>query len=374
MRDYYEILGVGKDASQEEIKKKYRSLALKMHPDRLVGKSQSEKKEAEKKFQEITNAYETLSNEDSRKKYDLESSGFGGFDGFGNSGSSPFEDIFDNFFWGGEKTRAKNDSNSPRRGEDILINITISFKELVLGVEKVFDIDLLKSCPKCLQSGAYSNEHIKTCHSCNGRGFVDIVQRSIFGNVRTQSNCNICKGRGKIISKKCDICRGNKFITKQETIKAKIPKGIKPGQRLRMRSLGNDGLYTSERGDIFIEVKVKEHKYFQRKNNDINVTLPISFIDSILGNSVKVLTVEGIENVDIPRGSQFGDILTLKNRGFYFDIGRQNRGDFKIFLDIKMPKKIGKETEEIFRKLYENTSWDPNRDFVEKNKDILNEN
>ncbi|WNE41863.1 MAG: Chaperone protein DnaJ [Mycoplasmataceae bacterium] len=377
MKDYYEILGVSKDASQEEIKKKYRTLALKMHPDRLVGKPESERKEIEKRFQEITNAYEVLSNENSRKKYDLESRG-GSFDGFGGFGgdASSFEDIFESFFWGGGRETSsskKRDSNSPKKGEDILLNVSISFKESVLGVDKKFKIDLLISCSKCSQTGAYSNEYIKNCSPCNGKGVVDVVQRSLFGNIRTQSICSHCQGLGKIISKKCDLCKGSKFTNQQKIIDVKIPKGIKSGQRLRMSSSGNDGLYGAPKGDIFVDIKVKDHKYFQRKGNDIHIQLPISFIDSILGGTVKVITVEGVEDIKIPQGSQFGESVVLKNRGFYSDINSKSRGDFYIWLQIKLPKKIGSETEEIFRKMQEKTSWDPNKNFLEKNKDIINE-
>lgn len=374
MKNLYELLGVDKNASQEEIKKKYRSLALKMHPDRLSGKSVDERKSIEAKFQEITNAYETLSDPQKRNKYDLESRGFSGsssFEGFGEN-SSVFEEIFNDFFWGKEKP-TKRDPNSSRRGEDILLSVTISFKEFVLGIERKVRIELLKACPRCLQSGAYSKEHIKICQSCNGKGSIDVFQRSIFGNIRTKSNCSSCKGLGKIISKKCDLCKGNKFVNEQEIIDIKIPRGIKIGQRLRMRSLGNDGLYTSEKGDIFVEIKVKDHKYFQRKNNDIHVNLPISFIDSILGNTVKVITVEGIENVKVPQGSQFGDNIILKNKGFYTEIGKQNRGDFYIWLQIQLPKRISKSTEIVFKKLNEDTTWFPNKEFIEKNKEILHE-
>ncbi len=361
MKDYYEILGVAKNASAEDIKKKYRSLALKMHPDRLVKKSDLEKKEIEKRFQEITNAYETLSNEKTRRQYDNESrggftSGFGGgFEGFSSAGdeSSVFQEIFENFFQSGRRASSTTRANTPRRGEDILISVVLPFRKAVNGTEITREIDFLYACPACKQTGAYSKDHIKTCSTCNGSGSVENIQRSFYGSIRTSTVCSTCKGSGKIISKKCDLCRGKNFVTRSRTVDIKIPRGLQVGQRLRIPSGGNDGLYSSEKGDIFIEFEIEENSYFKKKNNDIHVQLPISFLDAIVGNTVKVVTIEGVEELKVPRGSQFGDCVVLRNKGFYTGVSRENRGDFYVWLKIMLPRKISSESENTLRDLQE---------------------
>lgn len=374
-RSYYEILGLEKNTSQEDIKKKYRSLALRFHPDRMVGKPESEKKEAEKKFQEITNAYETLSNEKSREKYDSEREGFSGFgnsEGFGDS----FEDIFESFFAGTSsrsKRSSKSDADSPRRGEDILFSISVSFKEFVFGTEKSFSLDFLKSCPKCSQTGVDSESDVRTCYSCNGKGFIGIIRRSLFGNIETKSSCPTCKGKGKIISKKCSLCKATKFINEKRTFKIEIPRGIKSGERIVKKSFGNDGIYSSEKGDVYFEINVENHNYFSIKGNDIHVNLPVSFIDMILGDIVKVITVEGLEEVKIPQCSQFGDHVIVRNKGLYTKVNGQTRGDFYVWFQVRLPRRISSETEIILKKMQNNTEWKPNEDFIKKNKNILNE-
>jgi molecular chaperone DnaJ len=377
-RSYYEILGLERNASQEDIKKKYRSLALKFHPDRMVGKPEAEKKETEKKFQEITNAYETLSNEKSRKKYDSEREGFTGFgfdgnsEGFGDS----FENIFESFFTGTSSRNrhfSKSDVDSPRKGEDILFSISVSFKEFVLGTEKSFNLDFLKACPKCSQTGADSESDIRTCYSCNGKGFIEVIRRSLFGNIETKTSCPTCKGKGKIISKKCSLCKATKFVNEKRIFKIEIPRGIKPGERIVKKSSGNDGIYSSEKGDVHFEVNVKNHSYFSIKGNDIHINLPVSFINMIIGDIIKVITVEGLEEIKIPQCSQFGDHVIIRNKGLYTKVNGQTRGDFYVWLQVRLPKRISVETEIILKKMQNNTEWKPNEDFIEKNKNILSE-
>lgn len=374
-KSYYEILGVEKNASQDDIKKKYRFLALKLHPDRMVGKSDSEKKDAEKKFQEISNAYKVLSDENTRRKYDSETEGFTGFrsaaGGFGES----FEDIFESFFSGGSgrnKSSSKKD-NVSQKGEDILYSISISFKEFILGAKKEFTSNFLKACPKCAQTGANSEADIKTCSTCNGRGEVDVIRRSLFGNIETRSTCSSCKGKGKIISKKCSVCKATNFISEKQNFELEIPKGLKPGERIVKRGVGNDGFLNSEKGDVYFEVNIQSHNYFSLKGSDIHVELPISFIDAILGSRVKLITVEGLEEIEIPSCSQFNDHLVIKNKGAYTGINSQARGNFYVWLQIRLPRKINIETARIFKNMQNNTEWNPNQDFIEKNRKILNE-
>lgn len=328
-KSYYEILGVEKNASQEDIKKKYRSLALKLHPDRMVGKSDLEKKDAEKKFQEITNAYEVLSNEKTRRNYDSERDGFAGFgSGYGDS----FEDIFSSFFSSnsGKRKSASKRDDAPRKGEDVLYGISVSFEDFILGAKKQLTEDFLKACPGCAQTGANSPEDVRTCSACDGKGEVDVIRRSLFGNIETRSVCPTCKGKGKIISKKCSVCRGTNFVNEKRTFEIEIPRGLKPGQKIIKKAAGNDGLHGVGKGDIYIEIDIKNHPYFVLKGIDIHVELPISFISAILGGSVKLVTVEGIQEIEIPSCSQVGDHLIIKNKGAYTRVNSETRGDLYV--------------------------------------------
>jgi molecular chaperone DnaJ len=379
-KDYYDTLGVSKNASEEEIKKAYRKLALKYHPDRNPGD-----KEAEIKMKEINQAYSVLSDKEKRRNYDRYGNeepffrqGSGGFGGFHTS-SSFFEDILDSFGFGSEidfgrkKTQTTQEFEETQAGEDLFFKLQLTFKESVLGVKKKISFEVKRGCTSCHQSGAYSESDVIECLGCQGRGVVTTTQRTILGTIRSQTTCPRCQGERKIIKRKCETCQGKKFITQKEILDINIPRGIQPDQKLRYPEVGNDGLYGSKRGDIYITVKVQENSYFQRKVNDIHVSLPISFLDAILGNEVEVITLEGIKKVLVPSGTQVGDYLLLKNHGCYLGINKNSRGDMYVWLQIKLPKKVGKETEEILQKLQKNTNWNPNRDFIEKNLKLLEE-
>ena len=240
----------------------------------------------------------------------------------------------------------------------------MTFKESVFGTKKNVILNLQKVCPNCRQSGAYSPNDIQECSSCRGTGEVNSVQRTVLGTIRTQVTCSRCQGEGRKIKRKCEKCKGTKFISKQETIPFVIPVGVKSGERLRYKEIGNDGWYGGERGDIYIIIKVKENPYFQRKGNDIHVNLPISFLDAILGGKVKVITLEtrvengiikGLEEIDIPAGSQHGDCLTLRGQGCYSEINRSVRGNLYIYLQIKLPPKeiLSPSTERMLHDLQE---------------------
>lgn len=379
-KNYYETLEINRNANAEEIKKVYRKLAAKWHPDKWANKSPQERQEATKKMQEINEAYDVLGDEQKKKTYDLygqsssEATGFNpqDFGGFGGN-SSIFDDIFDIFTGGrhSSRTTTKKTGEISQKGEDILLNISLSFKESILGTSKKVILELERSCVSCKQTGAYSPNDIKECSNCHGQGVVSMVQQTVLGNIRTQTTCSLCRGRCRIITRKCENCSGRKFIKKRETVQIDFPRGIQPGKRLRMKCLGNDGWYGGERGDIYIETDIKKHRYFQRKDNDIYVSVPISFLDAILGNSVEVITIEGIEKIKIPAGSQNGDHLVLKNRGCYLGVGNYSRGDFYIWLQVMLPKKVKPKTREILEKIEKDTDWHPNQDFIIKNKDII---
>jgi molecular chaperone DnaJ len=380
-KNYYDVLGVSKNASEAEIKSAWRKLTLKYHPDRWVNKSETEKKQAEEKMKEINQAYEVLSNPEKRQNYDR----YGNAEGFAQGppeggfgrGEDFFKDIFDTFFGGGGDHSGRRtyseDRTRPRAANDILINITLSFKESVLGVRKKVVLELERACNACQQTGAASRSDIGECPTCQGRGVVNAIQRTVLGAIRTQITCSSCQGEGKIIKKKCRECGGKKFVTQKETIELNIPRGIQPEKKLRYQGIGNDGWYGGARGDIYVAIKVKENPYFQRKSDDIHIKLPISFLDAILGSTVEVITLEGVEKISVPAGTQNGDHLTLRNRGCYLGINKTARGNFYIWLQVKLPKKITPATERILCNLQQETSWNPNRDFIEKNKDIIDQ-
>ncbi|CAI2167682.1 18445_t:CDS:2 [Funneliformis geosporum] len=282
---YYEILGVSEDASESEIKKAYRNLAKQYHPDKNLGN-----KEGEEKMKEINEAYEVLSDPQKRQNYDLYGSDRSSAQGFDTSGFS-----------------------GRTAGSDVLINISLTFKESVFGTKKKISLNLKKACQVCRQTGAYSPNDIQECSACQGRGIVNSVQRTLLGTIRTQL----------------------------KTIPFVIPSGIRQGEKLRYRGIGNDGWHGGEKGDIYVVIKVEENPYFQRKGDDIHVNLPISFLDAILGGKVKVITLEEdekIKEIEIPPGSQNGDLLVLKGYGCFLGINKTARGNLYIRLQVELPK------------------------------------
>nr|CAG8528829.1 11833_t:CDS:2 [Entrophospora candida] len=318
---------------KEEEQKDEKEDTLDVHPE-PKDKDKNEKKVAGEKFKEIKEAYEVLSDPEKRQKYDLYGSAEDPAQGFNTSGFSGrsgnfFEDIMKTFFGGDD-------------------SITLTFKESVFGTKKNISLNLQKVCSDCRQTGAYSPNDIQECSTCQGTGIVNAIQRTVLGTIRTQIPCSRCQGEGKKIKRKCEKCKGIKFIPKQETIPFVIPSGVKSGERLRYKGIGNDGWYGGERGDIYVVIKVKENPYFQRKGNDIHVNLPISFLDAILGNTVKVITLE-----------------TRVENGVVKDLE-----EVKIPA-VKLPKKVASATEGILRNIQKETTWNPNHDFIEKNKDII---
>lgn len=301
-RDYYEVLGVSKDADEAAIKKAYRVLAKKYHPDTNPGD-----KEAEAKFKEASEAYAVLSDPQKRQQYDQfghaafenggGAGGAGGFD-FGDMGDM-FGDIFGDLFGGGRTRRGGG--NGPVKGANILASVKLTFKEAIFGCEKELDLNLKDTCTKCNGSGAKPGTSPVTCSKCGGSGQVVMTQQSLFGMVRNVTVCPDCKGKGKIIKEKCPDCYGTGYISNRKKIKVSIPAGIDNGQRVRLAGKGEPGINGGERGDILVEVSISRDPVFERQDMNIYSTVPISFADAALGNTIRIATVDGQVEYDVNR-------------------------------------------------------------------------
>ena len=348
-RDYYEVLGVSKDADADTIKKAYRSLAKKYHPD--INKAA----DAPEKFKEVQEAYEILSDETKKNLYDRyghagvdpnASSNMGG--GFGGFNFNDFDvgDIFSSFFGGGKRTR----NTGPMQGEDKYLQMEISFLEAAFGVKKVIALTVDERCASCQGTGAKNGTELETCSSCRGTGSVRTQQRTMFGTFESTSTCPYCKGKGKVIKTKCDDCKGEGYIRKKVNVDVNVPAGINNGQQLRITGKGEKGINGGPNGDLYVEIIVSKHKYFQRQNNDVYVNVPISYVDAALGCKLEVPTIHGDVKVDVPSGIQNGQKLRIKGKGIK-DLRSSNVGDEYIILDIKVPSKLSKEEKDLYQKL-----------------------
>lgn len=356
-RDYYEVLELSKNASSEDIKKSYRKLAKKYHPD--INKDPG----AEEKFKEINEAYEVLSDPQKKQIYDqyghagLENGGMGGFEGFSSGGFGDLNDIFEsfmggmggfsNFGFGGSRSAR---SNAPIKGDNRYIQISIEFLEAVKGVSKTITINVDKKCEKCDGTGAKSKNDIKTCSTCNGNGKVTRQQRTAFGIMQSVVDCPDCRGTGKTILNKCPNCNGEGYINKKENVEVKIPAGISTGQQVRISGYGERGYNGGPNGDLYIEINVKDHKFFHREGNDIYITVPISVVDATLGCKVDVPTCNGDVTLTIPAGSQPGQKLRLKGYGVK-NLRSNDIGDQYVELRVEIPTKLNKEEKELYQKL-----------------------
>ena len=348
-RDLYEVLGVQKSASKDEIKSAYRKLAKKYHPD-------NKETGDEAKFKEVQEAYDILFDDQKRSAYDQ--FGFAAFEqGAGQPGSNPFEggfgfggdgvdlgDIFSSFFGGGR--RAQRANNGPKRGDDVIMRVKVDFMDTILGRDIEIPLNVDETCPSCQGSGAKTANDIKTCPQCNGMGYVRTQRRSLFGMIEQQETCPRCNGRGKTISSPCPNCGGKGYNRVKKTIKVHIIAGINNGQQIRVQGMGERGLNGGPNGDLFIEVNVKPHQYFKRDGNDIHLNIPIDFVDAILGTSVDVPTVYGEATLNIPNGTQPGQIFRMKGQGVK-DLRSGRPGDQYVHLDIKMPTSLTKQQKDL---------------------------
>ena len=381
-RDYYEVLGVSKTATDEEIKKAYRKLALKYHPDYNPGD-----KSAEEKFKEINEAHEVLSDPEKRKRYDqfgfagvdpnYAASQGGGAGGFGGFGGVDLGDIFGDIFgggFGGFGGGARANPNAPRKGQDIRVRITLSFDEAVHGCKKNITITRQQTCTECSGSGAAPGSQPETCPDCGGRGYVIQQQRTPFGVMQSQQPCTRCGGKGKIIKNPCKVCHGSGRVATKKTLEVSIPMGIDDDQSFALRGMGDAGANGGPAGDVIVMVTVRPDELFQRDGYDVWVTIPITFSQAVLGDNITVPTIDGKVEYTLPEGTQSGTTFRLRGKGIP-NVNGRGRGDMYVKCDVEIPKKLNKTQREALKK-FEGTLKDDNyekrKGFFRKLKDILN--
>ena len=351
-RDYYEVLGVDKGADDATIKKAYRQLAKKYHPDMNPGD-----KEAEKKFKEASEAYAVLSDPDKRRQYDQfghsafegggAGGGFGGFDFSGADFSDIFGDIFGDFFGGGSRGGARN--NGPMKGANLRTSVRISFEQAVFGVDKELDLNLKDTCKTCNGSGAKPGTSPETCRKCGGRGQVVTQHSTPFGTIRNSQVCPDCGGTGKTIKEKCPDCHGSGYISSRKKIQVSIPAGIDNGQSVRIRDKGEPGVNGGPRGDLLVEVVVDRHPIFQRQEMNIFSTVPVSFAVAALGGEILIDTVDGKVVYDVKAGTQTDTRIRLRGKGVPSLRNKDVRGDHYVTLVVQVPDKLSNEAKELLK-------------------------
>ena len=370
-RDYYEVLGVDRGADEATIKKAYRQLAKKYHPDMNPGD-----KEAEKKFKEASEAYAVLSDAEKRRQYDQfghaafeqgggGAGGFGGFDFNGGDMGDIFGDIFGDLFGGGRSRRA---NNGPMKGANVRTAVRITFEEAVFGCEKQLDLNLKDECTTCHGTGAKPGTSPETCPKCGGKGQIVYTQQSLFGTVRNVQTCPDCNGSGKIVKEKCADCHGSGYITNRKKIAVTIPAGIDNGQSIRIREKGEPGVNGGPRGDLLVEVQVERHPIFQRQDMNIYSTAPVTFAQAALGGQIHITTVDGDMAYDIKPGTQTDTKIRLKGKGVPSLRNKNIRGDHYVTLVVQVPTKLNEEAKEYLRKYDEAVNGKINDSKQEKPK------
>lgn len=374
-RDYYEVLGITKSASDDEIKKAYRQCAKKYHPDLNPGD-----KQAEERFKEVNEAYEVLSDKEKKARYDQ--FGHAGVDpNFNAGGGSPFGqdidlgDIFSSVFggFGGFGGRRSANPNAPRRGTDVETTVHISFEEAAMGCKKTVEYQAVSTCKECNGTGAQKGTSPKTCSACSGRGQVTINQRTPFGVVQTSRTCDSCKGRGKIVEKPCRECNGAGRVRRKKSIEINIPAGISDEQVLNVSGHGNSGVNSGPNGDLHVYVGVRPHPVFERRGDDIWCELPITFAQAVLGGQVTVPTLYGKVTYELHEGTQPNDIFKLKGKGITH-LGSKTKGDQYVKVIIEVPKNLSQKQRELIQQ-FDGTTSDKNyskrKSFKNKIKDMF---
>ena len=356
-RDYYEVLGVDKSADEAAIKKAYRALAKKYHPDMNPGDA-----EAEKRFKEASEAYAILSDPEKKRQYDqfghaafdqgAGGNGFGGFDFSGTDFSDIFGDIFGDFFGG---RRTARDNSGPAKGSNIRTSVRITFEEAVFGTEKEIELTVKEECKTCHGSGAKPGTTPQTCSKCGGKGQVVFTQQSFFGTVRNVQACPDCQGKGKVIKEKCTDCHGTGFVPMKKRFAVSIPAGIDNGQCKRLSGQGEPGVNGGPRGDVLVEVIVGRHPIFQRQETNIFSTVPVSFAVAALGGDVVIDTVDGKVIYEVKAGTQTDTRVRLKGKGVPSLRNKDVRGDHYVTLVVQVPDKLSKEAKDLLKKFDEAT-------------------
>jgi molecular chaperone DnaJ len=345
-RDYYDILGVGRNASDDEIKGAFRKLARQYHPD--VNKAP----DAEEKFKEINEAYGVLSDPDKRARYDRF-----GREGLGNMGgfhdyTMDFNDLFEEILGGFGFSTGRRSRRSPRRGRDLQMQVSLKFEEAVFGVEKEIEFQRDETCSRCNGSGAEPGTTPVRCSTCNGQGEVRQVRQTFLGSMVQSATCPTCDGRGEVIGSPCKTCRGGGLERKTVRKKVQIPAGVDAGTQIRLAGEGGPGVYGGPNGSLFLVLDVQPHKFFKRRENDILLNLDINVAQAVLGADIEVPTLDGDEKLKIPSGTQPGKIFHMKGKGVPH-LRRNGRGDQLVIVNVEIPAKLTKEQRELFEKLAE---------------------
>ena len=379
-RDYYEVLGVEKGASAEDIKKAYRKNAMKYHPDRNPGNA-----EAEEKFKELSEAYEVLSNDDKRSRYDQfgfagvdpnygagqgggYGAGFGGFGGFGDFGD--LGDIFGSFFGGGGRSQTRN---GPRRGENVGARLELTFEEAAFGCEKEVTIQRIENCTGCNGSGS-ADGVVQTCETCHGAGQVKTVQNFMGMQMQSTAVCPQCGGKGKTIKTPCNTCRGKGKVRRNQKIRVKVPAGVDAGQSVRVRGEGCVGTNGGPNGDVLVEIYIKRHAIFQRNGMDVYCEVPISFTQAALGAEIQIPTLDGWVKYEIPEGTQTGKEFVLNEKGVPDVSNPRRRGRHRFTVVVETPTKLTREQRDLLQKLDEtldNKSTPKRKKFFDTLKDLF---
>ena len=351
-RDYYEVLGVEKGASAEEIKKAYRKSAMKYHPDRNPGD-----KTAEEKFKELGEAYEVLSDDEKRSRYDQyghagvdPNFGAGGFNGggFGGFGGFDFGDIFGEFFGGG--SRRGSTQNVPMRGENVGVRLEVTFEEAAFGTEKQVSAQRIENCGNCNGTGS-ADGSVETCSYCRGAGQVRTTRNVMGMTMQTTSECPQCGGRGKVIKNPCNTCRGKGKVRRTQKINVKIPAGVDHGQSVRVRGEGCVGSNGGPNGDLLVEISIRRHSVFQRYGQDVLCEVPITFTQAALGGEIEVPTLDGKTKFDLPEGTQTGREFVLNGIGIPYVNNPRRRGNHRFTVVVETPTKLNREQKELLQKL-----------------------
>ena len=377
-RDYYEVLGVSKTATQDELKKAYRKLARKYHPD--LNKDNAE---AAEKFKECNEAYSVLSDEQKRAQYDQfghaafenggMGGGFGGAGGFGGFGGSGMEDIFDMFFGGQGGRGGSRAKAGPQRGADLRFDLEISFEEAAFGMEKEINLYRDEVCDHCHGEGAEPGSKVETCPECNGSGYVRFTQNTMFGQMVNERPCSRCKGEGKIISEPCRECHGKGTVKRNKKLKVKIPAGVDNGSRLRVSGEGEAGAKGGPSGDLYVYLYVKPHKFFERDGTTVLCEVPINIVQATLGADIKVPTLDGQVTMKIPEGTQPGKVMRIKGKGIP-SLRNGSRGDQLVRIKVVVPTKLSDKQKDALRKFADISKDNINpeeKSFMDKVKDFF---